>query len=181
MEMPEEKINHPLKSEPKIIRRKNIVVGWHEWCALPTLGIPAIKAKIDTGAKTSALHAFDIKSVHGEQNRVHFSIHPIQGNNNVVIHCHAPLLDERYITSSNGHKELRCVISTYLILGNISWEIELTLSDRDPLRFRMLLGREALKKNIIIKPSRSLCQGKITKSVLRELYQQTKEKTQVEH
>lgn len=161
------------KKIPRRLMRNKIIVGWHEWCALPTLGIPAIKAKIDTGAKTSALHAFDIKVLKGEhQDHVHFAIHPVQGNNNIVIQCKAPIVDERYIMSSNGHKELRCVISTECQLGGLLWEIELTLSDRDPLRFRMLLGREALKKNVIINPSRSLYQGKVMKSELRALYHQ---------
>jgi ribosomal protein S6--L-glutamate ligase len=150
---------------------EKIIIGWREWCALPQLGIPAIKAKIDTGARTSSLHAFNIKTTHTEHhNKVHFSIHPIQGNNNVVIDCHAPIVDERYIMSSSGHKELRCVISTRVELGDLSWEIELTLSYRDPLRFRMLLGREALVKHVIINPSRSLSQGRVTKPELRELY-----------
>lgn len=171
--MPEGRNELTLEKVLKKASRNKITVGWHEWCALPTLGIPAIKAKIDTGAKTSSLHAFNIRTTPAEHHeRVHFSIHPIQGNKKMVIHCHAPILDERYIMSSSGHKELRCVISTYLTLGDLSWEIELTLSDRDPLRFRMLLGREALKKNIIINPSRSLCQGKVTKAELRALYAQ---------
>jgi ribosomal protein S6--L-glutamate ligase len=160
----------------KILKKRSktkMLVGWHEWCSLPTLGIPAIKAKIDTGAKTSSLHAFDIKTSQTDHhNRVHFSIHPIQGNKKIVTLCNAPIVDERYIMSSSGHKELRCVIKTLLKLGDLSWEIELTLSDRDPLRFRMLLGREALKTNVIINPSRSLCQGKVTKPELRALYNQ---------
>ncbi len=160
------------KKIPRKLLKNKIIVGWHEWCALPTLHVPAIKAKIDTGAKTSSLHAFDIKtSRKDQQDIVHFSVHPIQANNKVVIQCQAPIIDERHIMSSNGHKELRCVISTQCLLGDLLWEIELTLSDRDPLRFRMLLGREALNKNVIINPSRSLHQGKITKSEIRTLYE----------
>ena len=152
-------------------KKNKVLVGWREWCSLPEIGIPAIKAKIDTGARTSSLHAFDIKTSRTEQHgRVHFSSHPIQGNSKIVIQCHAPIVDERYITSSSGHKELRCVISTKLVLGNITQEIQLTLSDRDPLRFRMLLGREALSKNVIINPGRSLCLGRVTKHELRSLY-----------
>lgn len=171
--MPERKDELTLESVLKKPRRSKITIGWREWCSLPNLNIPAIKAKIDTGARTSSLHAFDIKTTHADQSdRVHFSIHPIQGNNKIVVQCHASILDERYVMSSNGHKELRCVISTTVNLGDLSWEIELTLSDRDPLRFRMLLGREALKKNIIINPSRSLSLGRITKAELRALYHQ---------
>ncbi len=171
--MPERNDELTLESVLKAPKRDKIIIGWREWCALPSLNIPAIKAKIDTGARTSSLHAFDIRTTHTEQkDRVHFSIHPIQGNNKIVVQCHATILDERYVMSSSGHKELRCVISTTVNLGDLSWEIELTLSDRDPLRFRMLLGREALKKNVIINPSRSLSLGRIKKAELRALYNQ---------
>lgn len=157
------------------VSKNKILIGWREWCALPDLNIPAIKAKIDTGARTSSLHAFDIKTSHTEHHdRVHFCIHPIQGNSKVVIQCHAPIVDERYIMSSSGHKELRCVILTQLVLGNLTREIQLTLSDRDPLRFRMLLGREALSKNVIINPGRSLRLGRVTKHELRTLYHYSK-------
>ena len=170
--MPQERNEVTLEKILKRSTREKITVGWHEWCALPTLGVPAIKAKIDTGAKTSSLHAFNIKTSPADHHDlVHFSIHPIQGDIRTVIHCHAPIRDQRFVMSSSGHKELRYVISTYLTLGDLSWEIELTLSDRDPLRFRMLLGREALKNNVLISPSRSLCQGKVTKSELRALYE----------
>lgn len=169
--MPNESLSETNENELIKLSDNKIIVGWHEWCALPELGIPAVKAKIDTGAKTSSLHAFDIKATPTENHeRVHFSIHPIQGNNKIVVRCHAAIIDERYIMSSNGHKELRCVISTKLQLGDLAWDIELTLSDRDPLRFRMLLGREALKKNVIINPARTLYQGSVKKSELRALY-----------
>lgn len=142
--------------------KNKLIVGWNEWCSLPDLGIAQIKAKIDTGAKTSALHAFDI---HEDRtgNNVNFSIHPLQANRKITVKCHAPIVDVRHIMSSNGHNELRYVIMTTLVMGELSWEIEMTLSNRDPLKYRMLLGRKALVKHVIVDPSRSLCLGKIHK------------------
>ncbi len=149
--------------------KNKLIVGWNEWCTLPDLGIPQIKAKIDTGAKTSALHAFDIHEDH-TGNNVIFSIHPLQGDKKITIKCHAPIVDVRHIMSSNGHNELRYVIMTTLTIGSSSWEIEMTLSNRDPLKYRMLLGRKALVKHVIVDPSRSLCLGKIKKSSIYTQY-----------
>jgi hypothetical protein len=147
-----------------------ITIGWQEWCRLPLIGIPRIKAKIDTGAKTSALHAFNIriKTEHGHK-VVHFSVHPSQGETKHTVECHAPLVDRRYIMSSNGHRELRYVIRTEVHLGPISWPIDLTLSRRDPLKFRMLLGREAMQHHVIIDPARKLLQPLKRKIVKRKL------------
>lgn len=146
-------------------------IGWCEWCALPTLHLPAIKAKIDTGAKTSALHAEDIKPFHkAGQEWVHFSVFPLTGHESTKIQCAAQIIDCRSIMSSNGHKEERYVIKTPINLGPFTWDIELTLSNRDPLRFRMLLGRSALKKNIIIHPNKTCLQGKIKQAALRRFY-----------
>ena len=151
--------------------RKKIVIGWCEWCSLDGLNIPAIKAKVDTGAKTSALHAFNIKPyVKNGKDFVKFSVHPLQGNDRLTVDCRAPIVDERYVMSSNGHNERRFVISTLLTLGGDSWEIELTLSNRDPMRFRMLLGREAMGSHTMIVPQKALNQGKMPKSKLREFY-----------
>jgi len=148
-----------------------LMVGWCEWCTLPKLGIPAIKAKVDTGAKTSAIHAFNIYLAKGKKREiVHFSVHPIQGNRRVTVHCKAPLVDMRSVMSSNGHKEQRYVIQTPLVLGDKTWDIEVTLSNRDPLQFRMLLGRTALEKHAIINPARQLCQRKLSHDNLVDLY-----------
>ena len=148
-----------------------LLIGWREWCALPHLNIPAIKVKIDTGARTSALHAFNIKSwVKKDKKYVNFSVYPLQGNNKIIIHCEAPVVDERIITSSNGHREHRYIILTEIKIAHQIWSIELSLSDRDPLKFRMLLGREALKKWAIIDPSRNYCQGRIKKIDLKNIY-----------
>ncbi len=154
---------------------KKLLIGRNEWCQLPDLKIPVIKAKIDTGAKTSALHAFNIKTVSKKEvTYVYFDINPIQGNDDFLINCKAPVLDERHITSSNGHKEHRYVIETTLKIGDQHWNIELTLSNRDPLRYRMLLGREALNNRALIHPGITCNQGKIPKKVLLKTYSQKK-------
>ena len=129
-------------------------LGWREWLALPEFGINRIKAKIDTGARTSALDAFFVDIVKGNSNRLRFQLRPIQKNDQVVVACEADILDKRLITDSGGHKELRYVIKTDIILGNRRWPIEITLTNRDSMGFRMLLGRSALK-NIIVNPNRS--------------------------
>lgn len=150
---------------------KVLLIGWREWCALPQLNIPAIKAKIDTGARTSALHAFNIR-LHTQKDRqyVLFSVYPIQGNKNIAVDCESLLIDQRDIMSSNGHKEHRYIILTQITLGNQTREIELSLSDRDPLKFRMLLGREALKNWALVDTTHSFFQGRIQKPTLKKLY-----------
>lgn len=151
--------------------KDKLIIGWNEWCKMPTLGLYAIKAKIDTGARTSALHAFDIKKyMRSGKAFVSFNVHPLQKNSNLTVHCRAPIVDEREIMSSNGHKELRYVIETMLHIGDMSWQIEMTLSNRDPLRYRMLLGRNALAGNVIIEPSLKLIQGKFKHSKLLYMY-----------
>lgn len=155
-----------LKTNPN-----RLLIGWYEWCALPNLKLPAIKAKIDTGAKTSALHAENIKTFEKNGiNWVRFTVYPLQGNKLIKIRCSAQLIDERAIMSSNGHKEHRYVIVTPLTLGNITWDIELTLSNREPLKFRMLLGREALKNHTLISPNNTCLQRKVKQSTLKKLY-----------
>src|SRR5690242_9578726 len=131
-----------------------LIIGWNEWCALPRLGIPSIKAKIDTGAKTSAIHADLIKPYEIKQKKfVKFRIHPLPKRNDISMICHAEVIDQRHVMSSNGHIENRYVITTPIRLGDQEWDIELTLSNRDPLRFRMLLGREALQGHVVIVPN----------------------------
>ncbi len=151
--------------------KTKLQIGWYEWCSLDKLGLPAIKAKIDTGAKTSALHAVDIKPyIQKRIEKVSFVVLPLQANNNLQIHCHANVIDKRLVMSSNGHKEQRYVIKTPITIGDEHWDIEITLSDRDPLKFRMLLGREALKNKVIIDPGRTLYQGKQDESSIKKLY-----------
>lgn len=139
-----------------------LLVGCSEWCQLPELKIFAIKARVDTGAKTSSLHAFNInRKKRGRRDYVDFEVCPLQANRRVMVPCSAELLDQRSVMSSNGHKELRYVISTPLSLGGQRWNIELTLSNRDPMRFRMLLGREALSRRVLVDPNLVCNQGKV--------------------
>ncbi|MFP4239656.1 MAG: ATP-dependent zinc protease, partial [Rhodosalinus sp.] len=125
--------------------------GWEEWVALPDLGLPALRAKVDTGARTSALHAWDIETFGPvSKPRVRFTVHPIPGREDVVIPCSAVILDRRTVTSSNGESESRYVIASTLRVADHSWRIELTLTNRATMASRMLLGREALKDHITI-------------------------------
>jgi len=129
----------------------NLTFGWEEWISLPDLGLPAIKAKVDTGARTSALHADDIE-VFGPaaKPKVRFNVHPIAGRQDIVITCSAPLVDRREVTSSNGEAETRFVISTQISVAGQDWPIEVTLTNRQTMTNRMLLGRSALGDHITI-------------------------------
>ena len=130
---------------------ENLAFGWEEWIALPELGLPAIKAKVDTGARTSALHADDIETFgSASKPKVRFNVYPIAGRDDIVITCSAPLIDRREVTSSNGESEQRYVIETRLEVGGQSWPIEVTLTNRANLTSRMLLGRQALNDHITI-------------------------------
>jgi ribosomal protein S6--L-glutamate ligase len=147
------------------------ILGKEEWCALPTLGIPVIKIKADSGARTSALHAFNIRySEEDGQTFVTFDVHPIQRNNKIVRSCKAPLLDKRIVKSSSGDKERRPVIKTLIYLGDEEWEIEVTLTDRDAMGYRMLLGREAMENRFLIDPDSSFCLGVKLDSDVHENY-----------
>ena len=139
---------------------ENILIGWREWLSLPGLNIPAIKAKIDTGARTSALHAFFVEpfSKHDLQ-MVRFGVHPLQGREDIEVICEHPIKDYRVVSDSGGHREMRYVIETHVKLGELTWPIEMTLTNRDSMKFRMLLGRTAMK-DIAVIPSKSFFFGR---------------------
>ena len=149
-----------------------IILGSEEWCSFPELGIPAIKARVDSGAKTSALHAINIAPFIKEgENWVKFDINPIQNNLKTVIHCEAKLIDKRVVKSSSGFREQRYVIQTKLAIGNGIWEIEMTLTNRDSMGFRMLLGREAMSGRILVDPEQKYLLGQTSTEILKDLYQ----------
>ncbi len=136
-------------------------IGWREWTTFPDLGIDKVKAKIDTGARSSALHAYAIeyyKTKSGKL-RAKFTVHPLQKNNKYSVQCHADVIDQRYIKSSSGQKELRTTILTPLKIGTLVWPIELTLTNRDSMGFRLLIGRTALRKRFLVDPQRSFLFG----------------------
>jgi ribosomal protein S6--L-glutamate ligase len=139
---------------------KKTIVGKEEWCSLPELNLPAVKARVDSGAKTSSLHAFNIHPyTEGGVEYVKFDIHPVQNNRKVVQKCVARAVDRRSVKSSSGEKERRHVIKTPVIIGEKEWEIEITLTNRDSMGYRMLLGREAMGEHLLIDPNSSFCLG----------------------
>lgn len=155
------------------------VVGSEEWCALPLLGIPAIKARIDSGARTTAIHAFNIKSFkRGATPWVSFEVHPLQNNRRTIVRCEAQVLDKRMVKSSSGIAEKRYVIKTTLEHDGKSWEIEITLTNRDSMGYRMLLGREAMIGRILVDPAASFLGGEVAENTLKlEYADKTRERT----
>lgn len=136
------------------------VIGWREWVSLPDLKIPHVKAKIDTGARSSSLHAFDLSTYErGGQTFVRFKVHPIQRNTKTVIAVKAKVLEYRRIRSSNGISSLRPVIVTTVNWQGDSWPIELTLTGRADMGFRMLLGREAVRRRFVVDTAASYYGG----------------------
>ena len=136
-------------------------IGWREWVELPHLGVAAIKAKIDTGARSSALHAFNLRRVERDgQAWVRFVIHPMQRSIGESLEVETPVLEFRKIRSSNGLQSIRPVILTPITLGGVTWPVELTLANRDAMGFRMLLGRHALRNRFLIDAGKSYLQGR---------------------
>jgi hypothetical protein len=150
---------------------EKLIIGWREWVELPELGIPGIKAKVDTGARTSALHTFEIEpfNVAGTP-WVRFGIHPLQKDTATVVCCQSPVKDIRTVTDSGGHREKRYVIQTAFSLGGRLWQAEVTLANRDTMRFRMLLGRTALQDGFLIDPGGAYLFGKMrTRSIIHAI------------
>ncbi|MBC8209678.1 MAG: ATP-dependent zinc protease [Gammaproteobacteria bacterium] len=139
----------------------NKTLGWREWIELPDLGISSIKAKVDTGARSSCLHAFELDVItRDDQEWARFKVHPLQANNEQVVSCEARILDRRQVRDSGGHSEERIVISTTLRIGEWEDKIEMTLTARDNMRFRMLMGRTSITRGgFKVDPSRSYLQG----------------------
>jgi hypothetical protein len=146
------------RRHPEMSKRPQITyqLGWREWATLPDLGIDRIKCKLDTGARTSSLHACDMEEfVEGEKRMIAFVVYPQQRRKSEAIHCVGEMVDERKVKDSGGRSEKRPVIGTTLQVGSWSWPIELTLTNRDQMGFRMLLGRTALRKRFIVDPGLS--------------------------
>ncbi len=149
-------------------------VGWREWVALPELGIPGLKAKLDTGARTAALHAFQLEAFQ-EQGRlmVRFGIHPLRRRPKVEVYCVAEVVDRRVVSDSGGHRERRYVIRTPVALAGQTWPIEITLTNREDMLFRMLLGRTSLRGRFLVDPAKSYSAGR----ALAKSYRKRRPKT----
>lgn len=147
------------------------IVGWREWVSLPEIGLFWVKAKIDTGARTSALHASSLEEFQRDQQRwVRFIMHPLQNCQSPELVCEAIVKDVRDITDSGGHSEKRYVIETPLCLGSETWPIEITLTNRETMKFRMLLGRTAMGGRLIVDPESSYCFNRPTTEAINRVY-----------
>ena len=155
----------------QIMQAKKIIVGSEEWCSLNQINIPAIKARIDSGAKTSALHAVNIVNFKKDGIPwVSFEVHPLQNDGKTTVHCEAPIHDKRKVRSSSGFTEMRYVIKTTLSISDDLWDIEMTLTNRDSMGYRMLLGREAMSGKMLVDPEASFLLGQPTSEQLKQYY-----------
>ena len=137
-----------------------VTLGWREWVEMPVLGLKRVKAKVDTGARTSSLHAFEVRDFDdGGVHRVEFKMHPNQHDTDEVVVCVADIIDQREVCDSGGHREKRWVIETPIRIGQYTWNAELNLTSRDDMLFRMLLGRTALRGRAVVNPARSYLVG----------------------
>ncbi|EED31977.1 alpha-L-glutamate ligase, RimK family [gamma proteobacterium NOR5-3] len=158
-------------TEHSVNQDQKLIVGSEEWCSFPSLGIPAVKARVDSGAKTSSLHAFNIHMFNrGGEKWISFEVHPIQRNRKTTVRCEAPVVDRRFVKSSSGDREKRYVIASTVHIGGSSFDIELTLSNRDTMGYRMLLGREAMSGRMLVDPAASFSVGDLTPTQLQQMY-----------
>lgn len=164
-----------MENTPDLSPLSSISVGWREWVRLPKLGLEAIHAKIDTGAKTSALHAIDIETFGPiERPKVRFGVKPIDGNEELIIYCTAPIIDRRYIRSSNGESEFRTIIKTDLAIGDKVMPIEVSLTNRENLQHRMLIGREAMDTaQLVVEPSAEYLLDELSFSIYKKVKSQS--------
>lgn len=150
------------------------LVGGTEWCSLPALGIPHVEARVDSGAKTSAIHTTNIERVARDgQTFVRFDVHPLRKDRRTAVRCEALLVDRRTVKNTSGLSEKRYVVRTTLGLGEHAWEIELTLADRDAMGYRMLLGREAMSGRILVDPDESNLLGTVSDTEIHDAYHAT--------
>ena len=157
---------------------EKIIVGSEEWCGLASLNIPAIKARVDSGARTSALHAVNIAPfTKNDEAWVRFEVHPLQHNGKTTVFCEAPIVDKRRVKSSSGASETRYVIKSALSIGDYSGEIELTLTNRDSMGYRMLLGRQAMTGKMLVDPSASFLLGDIEIESIKNYYHPSAKKS----
>jgi hypothetical protein len=155
-----------------VTKTPRLLIGWREWVALPGLGLPAVKAKVDTGARTSSIHAFQVEAfVLRSTEMVRFRIHPLQFRKDIIVTCEAPIVDYRAVTDSGGHREKRFVIETDMKIGELFFPIELTLANRETMSHRMLIGRSAMK-HFMIDPPHEFLLGQPEK--VSRLYKQSK-------
>lgn len=148
-----------------------VIIGNEEWCALPAFGVPAIKARVDSGAKTSAVHALNINSfIRDAREWVSFDIDPLSNRPGLLIHCEAPVVDRRSVKNSFGHTETRYVIHTVISLGDFRWEAEVSLTNRDSMEYRMLLGRNAMRDHVLVDPAKGCYFGDKGRAELDQLY-----------
>ncbi len=153
---------------PASAKNRPPTIGWREWVSLPGLRIPSIKAKVDTGARTSSLHAFDVEEFRrGRTTWVRFSVHPEQRNAKHSTTVEAPLVEHRSVRSSNGQVQQRPVVDVEVEVLGRRWVVELTLTNRDEMGFRMLLGRQAIRGRFLVDPGRSYLNGRRVKNTRR--------------
>jgi len=140
-------------------------VGWREWVSLPGIAVPWIKVKVDTGARSSSLHAFEIEELPGD--RVRFLVHPWQDSDQDAVTAECAVHDRRVVRSSSGHTEERIVVLLELMLAGRPVTAETTLTNRDQMGFRMLVGREALRQGFVVDPARSFLGGRAPREIRR--------------
>ncbi len=157
--------------QSEVASREKVLIGSEEWCTWPNAGLHAIRARVDSGAKTSSIHAINISTFQrGGKDWVRFGVPPFQGNKRIVLYHESEILEFRRIRSSSGSTESRCVIKELISIGNYSFEIEITLANRDAMGYRMLLGREAIMDRFVVDPSESFLHGNYDQEAFKKLY-----------